>query len=70
MLEDCEFNLADSVDETKALVEIWAYSSVKTEKNIADEVSLILSMADNWDERVQIALDGLKESVTWFKSED
>jgi hypothetical protein len=69
MVEDRAFKLTDMVDDTKALVEIWAYNSVMAEKNIADEASLILSMADNQDERVQIALDVLKENVTWLKSE-
>lgn len=70
MLEDSAFKLADSVDEIKAWVEIWAYINLKAEKNIADEASLLLSLDDNLDERIQIALDSLKGEVTWLKSED
>jgi hypothetical protein len=70
MLEEKKFKVTDSVDEIRAWVEIWAYRSLAEDKNIADEASLLLSLKDNPDERVQQALDDLKESISWLKSED
>lgn len=70
MLKDLAFKVTDSVDEVRAWVEIWAYRSLKEEKNIADEASLLLSLESIPDERVQLALDELKEAVAWLKSED
>ncbi|MBI6851364.1 hypothetical protein YA0002_01200 [Pseudomonas cichorii] len=69
MVEEKQFKVTDSVDETRAWVEIWAYRCLKEEKNIADEASLLLSMEDNPDERVQQALEVLKENISWLKSE-
>lgn len=69
MVEQNKFKVTDSVDETRAWVEIWTYRSLKTEKHIADEASLLLSLEDNPDERVQIALDEMKEKVEWLESE-
>lgn len=70
MVEEKKFKLAASVDETRAWVEIWAYRCLKEGKNIADEASLLLSLEDNPDERVQQALNELKENISWLKSED
>lgn len=70
MVEEKKFKLAHSVDETRAWVEIWAYRCLKERKDIADEASLLLSLEDNPDERVQQALDNLKENIPWLKSED
>lgn len=64
------FKVAESLDMTVAWIEIWAYSSLKEDQHIADEASLLLSLQDNPDERVQQALDELRENVTWLKSED
>lgn len=68
MLARNEFKVTQSVDEIRAWVEIWAYPSVN-DLFLADPVSLLLSLEDNPDERVQIALDELKELVTWLGSE-
>lgn len=70
MAKEHAFTVTDCVDETQALVEIWAYPSLKVAQGIADEASLLLSLQDNPDERVQIALDDLKEKVTWLESGD
>lgn len=70
MVEQNAFKVTDSVDETRAWVEIWAYRSLKADENIADEASLLLSLEDNPDERVQIALDEIKEKIKWLGSED
>lgn len=69
LLAGKDFKLADSVDDTRAWVEIWAYPSLKAKENIADEASLLMSLDDNPDERVQIALDEIRDEVTWLKSE-
>lgn len=70
MVEEHAFKVTDSVDEIRAWVEIWAYRSLTEEKNIADEASLLLSLEYIPDERVQLALDELKERITWLRSED
>lgn len=70
MVEEKKFKVTSAVDETRAWVEIWAYRSLADDKNMADEASLLLSLKDNPDERVQQALDDLQESVSWLKSED
>mgnify|MGYP006146886347 CR=1 FL=1 len=70
MLGEQAFKVAESLDMTKAWIEIWAYPSLKEDRHIADEASLLLSLQDNPDERVQQALDELRENVTWLKSED
>ncbi|MEG0966075.1 MAG: hypothetical protein RSD81_13480 [Pseudomonas sp.] len=70
LVESGAFKAAESVDDTKAWVEIWAYSTLKKHINLADETSLLLSLEDHPDERIQIALDELKEQVEWLTSED
>ena len=70
MVFEQKLKVTDAVDEIRAWVEIWAYRSLAEDKNIADEASLLLSLEDNPDERVQQALDDLKEGISWLKSED
>lgn len=70
MVEEHAFKVTDSVDEIRAWVEIWTYRSLTEGKNIADGASLFLSLKNIPDERVQLALDELKERITWLKSED
>jgi hypothetical protein len=70
MVEDGDFRETSAVDEIRAWVEIWAYRSLAEDKNIADEASLLLSLKDNPDERVQQALDDLRRTVSWLESED
>lgn len=62
--------LSTSVDDTKAWVEIWAYDTLDTSGNRADEASLLLSLDNCQDARIQIALDELRERVEWLGSED
>lgn len=69
LLEEDAFKVTDAIDEIRAWVEIWSYSSLKREGNLADEASLLLSLEDNPDERIQIALQEMKEKVNWL-SED
>lgn len=70
LIEEGAFNVCDSIDDIRAWVEIWTYGSLKAEKNIADEASVLLSLENDRDERVQIALDEIREKVTWLKSKD
>jgi len=60
------FEVVESVDAIKEWVEIWAYPSLTERHYIADTASLFLSLEDNPDERIQIALDELKEQVEWL----
>jgi hypothetical protein len=66
MVDEKKFKVAVSVDETRAWVEIWAYRCLKESNKRADEASLLLSLEGNPDERVQQALDELKETVAWL----
>lgn len=70
LLEGKAFKVADSVDDTKAWVEIWAYRSLREENGVADQASLLLSLEDCPDERVQMALDEIREEVKWLGSGD
>ncbi|MEZ1438244.1 hypothetical protein QVM41_18415 [Pseudomonas shirazica] len=58
------FEVVESVDTIEEWVEIWGYPSLRN--YIADAASLFLSLEDNPDERIQIALDELKEQVNWL----
>lgn len=69
LVSNGHFRKVDSIDEAAASVEIWSYESLKAVKRIADEISLYLSLRDHQDERVQIALDEMKEQYEWMKFE-
>ena len=60
------FEVIDSLDRIEEWVEIWAYPSLTERQYIADAASLYLSLEENPDERIQIALDELKEQVNWL----
>lgn len=70
LLEREAFKVTDSVDDTLAWIEIWTYPSIKADNHIADEASLLLSLDGHPDERIQIALDEIREEVTWLRSGD
>ena len=70
LLERKAFKVTDSVDDTKAWVEIWAYRSLREENGSADQASLLLSLDDCPDERVQMALDEIRDEVRWLGSGD
>ena len=47
-------------------IEKWCYNpAILSKDGIVDDISLILSLADNKDERVQISIDELKEKYEW-----
>ena len=60
------FEVIDSLDEIEEWVEIWAYPSLTERHYIADAASLYLSLEENPDERIQTALDELKQQVNWL----
>lgn len=60
------FEVVESVDSIEEWVEIWGYPSLTETQYMADTASLFLSLEDNPDERIQIALDELKEQVHWL----
>ncbi|ESW38271.1 MULTISPECIES: hypothetical protein [Pseudomonas] len=60
------FKVIDSLDGIEEWVEIWTYPSLTERHYIADAASLYLSLDENPDERIQIALDELKEQVNWL----
>ncbi|MCO6055886.1 hypothetical protein NG726_04285 [Pseudomonas sp. MOB-449] len=63
------FGETNSIDEIRAWIEIWSYPSLKQETNLADEASLFLSLEDNPDERLQIALQEMKGSTNWLSGD-
>lgn len=69
MVKEKKFRETVEIDEIRAWVEIWVYRSLAEDENIADEASLLLSLEDNPDERVQQGLDHLKDRNSWLKSE-
>lgn len=47
-------------------MEKWCYNpDILSKDGVVDDISLILSLADNKDERVQISIDELKEKYEW-----
>lgn len=66
MLELDAFEVIDSLDEIEGWVEIWTYPSLTERHYIADATSLYLSLDEDPDERIQLALDELKEHVNWL----
>lgn len=58
---------AGSIDEVAATIELWTYPNPLVDAEIADPLSLFLSLKDNKDERIQIALDEMMGDITWLK---
>ena len=56
-----------SIDQIAAAVEIWTYPNPLVNAEIADPLSLFLSLRDNKDERIQIALDEMMGDILWLK---
>ncbi len=53
-----------------SLIEVWAYDpTVFSENNVADDISLLLSFDGEGDERVQKALDVIREKHGLVKEE-
>ena len=66
------FNIADLVPKALYLsekgvkVEKWHYDpAVLAQDDMVDDISLILSMKDNKDERVQMELDRIRSKYEW-----
>jgi hypothetical protein len=64
-LPESAFKATEEIDEINAWIEIWAYPSLN-EADLADEASLLLSLEGNPDERIQIALQTIKEQIKWL----
>jgi DNA-binding MarR family transcriptional regulator len=48
-------------------IEVWGYDPARfSADNSVDDVSLILSLRDNADERIRAAVESLKEQIGWF----
>ena len=64
-------NLIEVYDEFEAelFVELWHYNpKCLTNSTIVDELSLYLALSNDPDERVQIALEQMMESLQWSKA--
>ncbi|MBD8088919.1 hypothetical protein IFT48_02920 [Pseudomonas fluorescens] len=60
------FEVVEDIDAIKAWVEVWSYDPLQQAKGRVDCASLLLSLMDVPDERVQIALDDLRAQVEWL----
>lgn len=64
-------NLNDQ--EGKYALEVWKYNPITlldnclNDKKVVDPISLYLSLKDNQDERIEIALDQILENLIWLK---
>lgn len=53
-------------DGATAELEIWHYNPIPTKhKNVVDPFSLYLSLRDTKDERIEAALEEMKENIKW-----
>lgn len=56
----------DMEDKNAVIIECWSYDpSLLTNDECVDDISLILTLKDNDDERVQIAADELRRKYKW-----
>ena len=56
----------DPEDKNAVTIECWSYDpSLLTNDDCVDDISLILTLKDNDDERVQIAVDDLRRKYKW-----
>lgn len=63
--KDCQVTLTQD-DNAFNTIELWAYSPKNLATNgLCDKISLILSLEENGDERVQMELEKIKEEVQW-----
>jgi hypothetical protein len=67
LLKEGCISQTDAVDEIKARIELWSYPNPTGEGDIADPVSVFLSLKDNHDERIQMALDEMMGEIRWLK---
>ncbi|MFO3721905.1 hypothetical protein [Pseudomonas sp. HLMP] len=68
-LEGEVFRVTEDVDQIRAEVEVWSYAGLPNEANLADKASLLLSLEENPDERIQMALDEIRESIHWLSGD-
>lgn len=63
---DARSNITAGADETGVTVEGWCYNpKILSDSDTVDDISLILSLKDNPDERVQMAVDELRSKYKW-----
>lgn len=66
LITDHIFEVCPHEDNVDQILEGWAYSpSLLSNNHTVDDLSLYLSLKDDRDERVQIALQTMMESRTW-----
>lgn len=63
-------NQVTHIDDVKAQIEIWRYLSPKVLTEIVDEISLYITLKDNNDERIQLALNEMRDGYSWMRFED
>lgn len=66
LLQSGEIAMAPDWDPSAAELEIWRYDpALGEQRSIVDPLSLTLSLRDDKDERVQLALEELKGQYPW-----
>ena len=62
-----DIRVCDHSEDATILVEEWRYDpELLARNNTVDPLSLYLSLADDPDERVQLAVVSLLENVSWY----
>lgn len=63
--KDCDIQMIEDEGAPNS-VEYWMYDpTILAEDGFCDRISLILSMNDNKDERVQMELQQIKREIGW-----
>ncbi|HLV30827.1 MAG TPA: hypothetical protein VKY57_04590 [Chitinispirillaceae bacterium] len=66
--EQKRIKIVENSFEAQAQLEIWYYNpEIFGKKNVVDDLSLFLSLREDTDERVQIALSELLEKFKWSR---
>lgn len=70
LINNRTLNKVTHIDDVKALIEIWRYPTPKASTQIVDEISLYITLKDNNDERIHLALNEMRDNYPWMKFED
>lgn len=67
-VEQKKIKIVENKYEAQAQLEIWYYNpKILSQQNVVDDLSLFLSLREDADERVQIALNELLEKFKWSR---
>jgi uncharacterized protein (DUF342 family) len=67
-VEQKRIKIVENEYEAQAQLEIWYYNpKTLSNQNVVDDLSLFLSLREDADERVQIAVNELLEKFKWSR---